>query len=153
MKLRPARPEEAGALSALCVRSKAWWGYDATFMALCRESLTVTARMIAAGDVLVAADAEDRPLGVGALGPLDAKGEAELALLFVDPAAMGLGVGRALFHALCGLARSRGARRLGILADPGAAPFYRRLGAIADGEAPSDTIPGRTLPRFYFDFV
>lgn len=153
MRLRPARPEEASALSALCVRSKAWWGYDAAFMALCRDSLTVTPRMIAEGAVLVAADADDRPLGVGALGPLDASGEMDLALLFVDPVAMGQGTGRALFAALCDRARARGARRLSILADPGAAPFYRRLGATAAGEAPSDAVPGRILPLFHFDFV
>ena len=31
--IRPARVEEAAALSDLCFRSKAIWGYDAGFMA------------------------------------------------------------------------------------------------------------------------
>ena len=32
--IRPARVEEAAALSDLCFRSKAVWGYDPEFMAL-----------------------------------------------------------------------------------------------------------------------
>jgi hypothetical protein len=33
--IRPARIDEAAALSDLCFRSKAVWGYDTEFMALC----------------------------------------------------------------------------------------------------------------------
>nr|WP_211354784.1 hypothetical protein [Stackebrandtia albiflava] len=32
-------------------------------------------------------------------------------------------------------------------ADPGAEPFYRRMGAVRIGEAPSGSVPGRVLPR------
>lgn len=39
--IRDARDEDCQA-TALCLRSKASWGYDATFMAQCRETLTVT---------------------------------------------------------------------------------------------------------------
>jgi len=75
--IRPARVEEAAALSDLCFRSKAVWGYDPEFMAL----------MLAA-------------LGVA--------GEA----------------------------------------DPNAAAFYERAGAVRIGEAPSDAVPGRLLPLY-----
>jgi len=34
-----------------------------------------------------------------------------------------------------------------IESDPGAAPFYRRMGAVDDGVATSASIPGRTIPR------
>ena len=36
--IRPVRVEEAAALSDLCFRSKAVWGYDAGFMALKRDA-------------------------------------------------------------------------------------------------------------------
>ena len=45
-------------------------------------------------------------------------------------------------------ARRRGANRLTILADPYAAGFYERCGARLIGEAPSDAIPGRSLPLY-----
>lgn len=151
MRLRPARPEEAARLSDLCMESKAHWGYDAAFMALCREALTVTTEAIAAGEVVVAVDAADRPLGVAALGDGGRPGLAEIALLFVRPAAMGQGVGRALFAALSARARQAGASELMILADPGAEAFYRRMGAERIGVAPSDAVPGRSLPLLRYD--
>jgi hypothetical protein len=46
--IRLARIDEASALSALCVRSKASWGYDEVFMALARVALEVSPEQIAA---------------------------------------------------------------------------------------------------------
>ena len=43
VELRPARRDEATALSALCMRSKAFWGYDHLFMEACRQEFTLTA--------------------------------------------------------------------------------------------------------------
>jgi len=48
---RLARLEEASALTELCVRSKASWGYDEAFTALARAVLAVNPGQIAAGDV------------------------------------------------------------------------------------------------------
>lgn len=143
--IRTARADEADALTQLCLRSKAHWGYDAAFMAQAAPSLVVHVETI--GRVRVAVDDADRPLGVVRLDPVEAN-EADLGLLFVDPAAMGRGVGRALVERAISEARASGCRRLTILADPQAAPFYERLGARYLREAPSDAIPGRTLPFF-----
>ena len=48
------------------------------------------------------------------------------------------GVGRALLAHAVAEVRQRGAERLTILADPNAAGFYERNGAVRIGEAPSD---------------
>lgn len=141
-RLRQARPGEAAELSALCLRSKAHWGYDAAFLAACVPALTVSAAMIAAGQVLVAADAGDRPLGVAALS----HDGAAVELLFVDPAAMGQGIGRALLAALVQRARAQGRDSLAIAADPGAEAFYLRQGAVRVGWVESEVLPGRRLP-------
>ena len=79
--------------------------------------------------------------------------EAEVELLFVDPSAMGQGAGRALWRHAVDAARGGGATALWILADPGAEPFYRAMGAETVGRAPSDAIPGRTLPRMRADLA
>ncbi|KGM32594.1 GNAT family N-acetyltransferase, partial [Inquilinus limosus] len=121
--VRPARPEEAEALSALVLRSKAHWGYDAAFMAQVVDVLRVTPEMIRAGGIAVAADRDDRPLGMVSVSVSGA--EAEVELLFVDPSAMGQGAGRALWRHAVDAARGGGATALWILADPGAEPFYR----------------------------
>ena len=145
--VRAARPGEAEVLTALSVRSKAHWGYDDSFMKMSQASLTVSDADIASGRMLVAERA-GLPFGVAKVEP-----EGELGMLFVDPLALNRGVGRALFEAAVALARRLGARRMAILADPNAAPFYERMGARFVSQAPSDAIPGRTLPLYEYDLT
>jgi GNAT superfamily N-acetyltransferase len=148
VRVRLARASEADALTALCIRSKAHWGYDGEFMQRSATSLTVTPAMIAEGHVLVAEEPPSRILGVAAVEEMQARSRFDLALLFVEPSAIGNGVGRFLFDAAAKLVATRGGSSLSILADPFAEGFYRHLGAVRIGEAPSDAIPGRYLPLF-----
>ncbi len=148
--IRAAQSGEAARLTALCVRSKAHWGYDARFMAMSAAALTVHEHDIEAGRVLVAVDG-DRPVAMACvLGQGDA---VDLDALFVDPDAMRSGAGRALFEAAAALAKKLGATTLTILADPNAAPFYERMGARFIKHAPSDAVPGRTLPFYEYDLA
>jgi GNAT superfamily N-acetyltransferase len=149
--VREAKGGEAESLTALCVRSKAHWGYDPEFMRLCTAALTVSEASIAAGRVLVATDAAGRTIGTVSVA--EDGDMAELALMFVDPPAIGGGTGRVLFEEAVRLARRLGYRRMTILADPNAAPFYERMGARFVRNAPSDAIPGRTLPFYECDLA
>ena len=146
LTIRPARPDEAPALTALCIRSKAHWGYDAEFMRLSAAALVVPETLIEAGRVVVAETAGGDLLGVAAVAPLDERGQFDLDLMFVEPRAIRTGIGRALFAAAVEIAAREGGVRLSILADPFAEAFYRRLGAVRIGDAPSNAIPGRRLP-------
>lgn len=149
--IRAAQVGEATKLTALCVRSKAHWGYDAEFMRRSAASLRVSSADIALGRVLVAVDGKDRALGVASVIP---DGDcADLDLFFVDPPFMGLGVGRALFEAVVQAGRVSATRTLTILADPHAAVFYERMGARFLRNAPSDAIPGRSLPLYEYDLT
>jgi GNAT superfamily N-acetyltransferase len=146
--IRLARIEEAAALSELCIRSKAVWGYDEAFMALARVVLEVSPEQIAAGDVWVAT-AENRSVaGVVVLGSSAEPDTLDLDKLFVEPRWIRTGVGRALIAHAIDEARRRGAKRLTILSDPYAAGFYERSGGRRIGEAPSDAIPGRSVPLY-----
>ena len=149
--IRPARAQEAQALSALCFRSKAHWGYGEEFMARSRASLTISPEFIATGRVFVAEPEGCAPLGVASVAPLKEEGAYDLVHLFVDPATMLKGVGRLLFEAAAKKARAEGARRLVVQSDPHAVGFYRRLGATDAGEAPSESVPGRMLPMLHFE--
>lgn len=73
---------------------------------------------------------------------------AELADLFVDPTAIGRGVGATLLADTVDRARSLGVSGLVIDADPNAAGFYVRMGARRVGSVASSSITGRELPRF-----
>jgi predicted N-acetyltransferase YhbS len=146
--IRLARIDEAPGLSELCVRSKASWGYDEAFMALARVVLQVNPEQIAAGDVWVATGADGEVAGMVALGPGERPDTLDLDKLFVEPQRIRSGVGSALIAHAIDEARRRGAKRLTILSDPYAAGFYERNGARLIGQAPSDAIPGRSVPLY-----
>ncbi len=146
--IRLARIDEAPGLSELCVRSKASWGYDEAFMALARVVLQVNPEQIAAGDVWVATGADGEVAGMVALGPSEQVDTLDLDKLFVEPQRIRDGVGRLLIGEAIAEARRRGAKRLTILSDPYAAGFYERNGARLIGQAPSDAIPGRSVPLY-----
>ncbi len=127
----------------MILRSKAHWGYDAAFMQACVAVLRITpAHFQHPCAVLGEAPAYRGFVQVSVEG--DA---AQLEKLFVDPAAIGTGAGRALFDWAADVARAQGAVTLGIDSDPGAAPFYERMGARVVGTTPSEAIPGRFLPH------
>lgn len=134
------------ALSALCLRSKAVWGYDAAFLEACRDELTLRPGDLKASAVGLAVLA-GVPLAVAQVGPADEEGAAELWKLFIAPEAIGQGLGRAMMVWARAAARACGARHLYIVSDPGAEGFYLRQGAVRSGETPSSSIPGRKLPR------
>ena len=141
--IRPALPEDAPALSALALRAKAHWGYDAAFIAACRDDLTVTPADIAAHTIR-AALLDGEPCG---FYQLRVAGEtAELTDLWIEPRAIRQGQGRALWAHAVAAARARGCRELLVQSDPHAEGFYRAMGATRIGTRRSTVIPGRELP-------
>jgi GNAT superfamily N-acetyltransferase len=142
--LRVPTVDELPALSALCFRSKAVWGYDNHFMEACRRELTIEPSDLRSTAIAVA-EKNDKIVGVVQIKVIGS--EADLLKLFVEPATLRGGVGRDLFVWAADQATGSGADRLVIEADPDAAPFYRRMGAQDCGLAPSGSIPGRMLPR------
>lgn len=139
MVIRPAAIGDIEALTDLALRSKAWWGYDETFIEKCRDELTVTPERVAAEDMRVA---EVDGTIVGFVSVVDGS----LEDLFVEPEHIGAGTGSALFEVAKAITRDDGLRTLRIEADPHAAAWYRSKGAIDVGEIPSGSIPGRMLP-------
>lgn len=148
MIIRPARVDEAAALTELAMRSKAHWGYDDEFMAACRDELTIRPEHIPRVDV---AEVDGQVIGMVRLEPEtpgpSGRLSGELEDLFVEPDAIGTGVGRALFRHVVRRAAAQGMARLCFDADPNAEPFYASMGAVRVGESPSGSIPGRMLPR------
>lgn len=141
--LRRARAADAPRLTAIAVRAKAHWGYEAALLELWRADLTFTPASIAEDEVWVA-ERDGVPLGVVAVSIAGAL--AELEALWVDPAAMGEGIGRTLFARATSVARAGGARLLVIASDPHAEGFYRRMGAAPAGRVAASP-EGRWLPR------
>jgi GNAT superfamily N-acetyltransferase len=110
-------------------------------MAAAAPDLTFTEEDIAGSDVLVAE--RDGAL-VGMVAVEDR--QARLGWLFVEPAAIGSGVGSALLKAALARAAERGVSALELDSDPHAESFYRAHGARRIGTAPARST-GRALPR------
>ncbi len=143
--IRAARADEAAALTDLAMRSKAYWGYEADFLARCRAALEVKTAALSAQPRFVA-ERRGRRLGFYGFEPLpDGVG---LDYLFVEPDCVGQGVGRALWRHALAVAARLGHPTLTVVADPNAAGFYRRMGAEPAGGQESELEPGRILPVF-----
>lgn len=144
--IRSARPSESVLLSRLALTAKAHWGYPAAFIEACRAELSYAPEDIADPRTsFQVAEAEGIPVGFYALRRL-ADDLTELEALFVAPAWIGRGIGRALIvHAKAAAARS-GARALTVQADPNAERFYAAAGGRRTGTSESGSIPGRLLP-------
>lgn len=145
--LRTPKETDLAEMSALCLRSKAHWGYDAAFMTACVPELTLMPEDLRS-DTLAVAEDESGLAGVAQVS-FSAEG-CWLEKLFVEPKRMGEGVGRLLFNWSVETARHLGAAEMIVEADPSAAPFYERMGCFHAGDAPSGSIPGRRLPRLVY---
>ena len=140
--------DELPSLSLLCLRSKAYWGYDDEFMRLCRDELTLTEADLADDQVIVAYDGK-KAVGVAQIScePDDCY----LEKLFVEPSHIGQGLGRLLFDWAVAIAGKLGAEQMTIEADPDAVPFYRSMGCQQIGTVSSGSVPGRTIPKLVIE--
>lgn len=143
VKLRTARPDEAEALSRLTMRSKACWGYEEAFLAGCWNSLRLRRAEVVERRAVVA-ERDGVVLGVATLEGDPPGGE--LGLLFVEPDAMGGGVGRMLYRHVMEEAGRLGFTQMTIESDPNAEAFYLAMGAQQRSGAPRGT--GRALSAF-----
>ncbi|HJQ74804.1 MAG TPA: GNAT family N-acetyltransferase [Gaiellaceae bacterium] len=120
--VRSAEPADHARLRELTFESKAHWGYDRDFVRRWAEGLSFEGaqeRWVAEVDGEIVAWAALIP-------PVE--GVAVLDDLWVDPAAMGRGLGSRLFRLAAERAREIGAERLEWGAEPNALGFYEKMG-------------------------
>lgn len=109
-----------------------------------RDDLTISPDQIAAAAVYVH-EGDAGLAGFYALAESDG-GVIVLDDLFVDPAAMGTGVGRRLWEHAVAAAKALGFAAMEFQSDPHAEGFYLAMGAKRVGESESTVMPGRMLP-------
>ena len=136
-----ALPTDALQLKAVAVAAKAHWGYPAEWLARWATLFQVTEESLAHQQ---AYKAIANAVIIGWHAVIVGQPVAVLDDLWVAPACMGKGVGRALFEHARHMAQQQGAARLAIEADPYAVGFYQHMGATIVGEIQSAM--GRTLP-------
>ena len=132
-RIRPARPEEADALSRLAQESKAVWDYSEEQLAVFRRELTLLAEETLPHHAHVLESEAGALLGF------------YTEHLFVAPDAQRGGYGRQLLVHAAERARALGHTSVVIQSDPNAEGFYLRQGARLVRRIPS-SIPGRSIP-------
>lgn len=148
VRIRPAAPDEAALLSALALRSKAYWGYSPEFIEACHDELTWSPQELIDDDCTFrVAEVSGSVAGFYALRRCDAM-TLELDALFVEPEHVGRGIGGSLLEDAKITAAARGGIKIVVQADPYAAEFYRAAGAVQTGLRESGSISGRYLPVF-----
>ncbi|MBM9616859.1 GNAT family N-acetyltransferase [Desulfobulbus rhabdoformis] len=151
--IRAAEISDAESLTRLSFESKGHWGYPASFFEAWSKELTITHEYINQNDVVVS---EVDGTLVGYYSIVELKDNLDfsgiiikkgfwLEHMFVEPQAIGKGIGRQLFNHLRQKCLKRGIVELGILSDPHAKGFYEKMGCIYLREYPS-TIKHRTTP-------
>ena len=145
--IRAARPEEGERLREIAKAAKGYWGYDSEQV----EAWVSEGDFSPAGmerKEFFVAERDGRAIAFSSLIPL---GEVcVLDDLWVDPEAIGTGVGTTLFCHAVTRGRALGARMLEWEAEPNAVGFYQRMGGryLRDSE-PSEW--GRILPVMGID--
>ncbi|MFG1912495.1 GNAT family N-acetyltransferase [Kribbella sp. NPDC048928] len=143
--LRNAEPADSSMLTALTQRSKAHWGYPQAMLDQWKDILVVSVATIRDGKVVVA-EQDGVPAGYYNLTGEPPNGG--LSDLFIEPAAIGTGLGRMLWNHAVASAHSAGFRTLTLDSDPHAEGFYLHMGAERIGDR--TVAPGRVLPILRF---
>lgn len=118
--VRPVREEEVEAVGALTVRAYQAFGYfDNGVLPGYATELADARTRVAAAEVLVAVDPDDRLLGTVTIAlpgteyaEVSRPGELEFRMLAVEPTESGRGVGAALVQAVLARARAQGIPRV-----------------------------------------
>ncbi len=141
--IRRARADDHPALAAM-MRASNGYAEPAARAMIARFTATWSYHW---SDEVWVLDGETGPAGFYQLIPVG-EGDQELDLFFTDNAAQGQGVGRRLFAHMADRARALGASRVVISSNPGAADFYRRMGARDAGSSPPAGDITWERPRF-----
>ena len=152
-EVREVDPSEAQQLTQLAHLAKAYWGYSPKFMEAFDDELTINADDLINDRYLFRVGTCDGR--ICSFYALDMESEpddsVEMNALFVEPTAIGKGLGQRLFEHAAQKARALGASHMMIHSDPYAEKFYTKMGATKVKDVPSRSVEGRDIPLLQFD--
>ncbi len=141
---------DAQLLTTIALQSKAYWGYSNELIESWREDLTITKGMIESCNVSTFL-IDNEIAGFYILNPPKDK-TIELEMLFVLPNFIGKGIGKKLLMHSFEAAKRKAVKRMTLLADPNAVPFYTSKG-FYEIDRKESSIAGRFLPVMQKDLV
>jgi GNAT superfamily N-acetyltransferase len=145
VRIRDAAVTEATVLEALQRRSSDVWEEYRQQLAAHPDAIAVPQSFVDNAWVRVAVTRDDVPVGFSVVIPGDGRVH-ELDGLFVEPAQMYGGIGRALVEDAARRARAAGATSLEVIAGP-ATGFYEKVGFAVVGSAATRFGPAVRMRR------
>ena len=144
-QVRDAVPGEAAPLAELQRRASSVWESDRALLAARPDLIQPPHEAIAEGRVRVAAGTGGELLGFVVV----VRGATVLEIddLFVEPEAMGRGIGRALVEDAVAAAAASGAEALEATINDNALGFYERVGFVTVGQAQTLLGPAPRMRR------
>ena len=146
MQIRTGRPEDAEALRELHRAASYVWEEDREQLDAHPEMFGVDPAALAASEVRVAVRSDGTPIGFATVRPAP-HGRRILEDLFVEPALMRRGVGRALVEDAVARAARDGGVVMTVIAAERALGFYERLGFVVERDAATQFGPALRLSR------
>jgi GNAT superfamily N-acetyltransferase len=152
-EVREVEASEAKQLTQLAHLAKAYWGYSPRFMDAFDDELTITGEDLDNERYLFRVGTCDGKIcGFYTLDrESESDGAIEMSALFVEPTAIGKGLGKRLFEHAVQEAKDQGARSMMIHSDPYAEKFYITMGAVKVSNIPSRSVEDRDIPLLKFD--
>ncbi|GAB4533514.1 MAG: GNAT family N-acetyltransferase [Pleurocapsa sp.] len=144
LKIRPVEEYESELISNLALRAKAYWGYSAEFINVCRRELTYSSDDIKQ-NYFFGAEINNSIVGFYGLQILSST-TIELEALFIEPDDIGQGYGRKLMEHAQVTASKLGCKLMLIQSDPHARDFYLKLGGKLIGRRESNSVRDHYLP-------
>ncbi|HVF70383.1 MAG TPA: GNAT family N-acetyltransferase [Chthoniobacterales bacterium] len=127
-----ATADDAERLTEIAYAAKRHWGYAETWIESWRDTLTIKPEFLEA-NIAFCASESGRIVGFYVL--IEASDKLSIEHLWVEPASIRHGIGRALFQHAVEQAQQAGFDSLKIESDPNAEGFYRKMGAVRVGTA------------------
>lgn len=152
-EVREVDASEAQQLTQLAHLAKAYWGYSPRFMEAFDDELTIKDEDLGNDRYLFRVGTCDGKIcGFYTLDrESEADGSIEMSALFVEPTAIGKGLGKRLFDHAVQQAKSQGASSMMIHSDPYAEKFYTKMGAMKVRDIPSRSVEDRDIPLLKYE--
>lgn len=142
--IRPARPDDAPALTQIMHAAKASWGYPDDLMEQWRKAWQITLEVLQKTHCIVA-ERNGLPVAFSGQTATDRKAT-DLSYLYVAPDAQKSGIGKLLLKRSEDFARRSGSARMTLRSEVNAGGFYEASGYATTGQEPSTMAPGRFMP-------
>ncbi|HHU0101942.1 TPA: GNAT family N-acetyltransferase [Legionella pneumophila] len=140
-------------INALMYRSKSYWGYEREFMDKFMRLFQMTKEYLEKNTVKLfyISEHEQCNKSIGFYSFSVSPKEIELDNFFIDPDYIGKGFGKKMWSTMIEDFKLIGVSRFTLWSDPGAEPFYKKMGCIKIGVKKSPMMPDRYPVIFEYE--